>query len=99
MNLLLRQSKRTFSLKDNFRNSINDLLVLATALYYQEKLVTVDNLLFTFMEEETDFLFRRLDKSFIEISEKIKNENNEGKNDSKRYINNSLAIFNRKNSN
>jgi hypothetical protein len=73
---LFTQFERKYSVKDNSRNSINDLLILATALYYQESLVTTDNLLFTFMEETIDLIVKRLDNSFIKISKLKENEIN-----------------------
>ncbi len=73
---MFTQFERKYSVKDNSRNSINDLLILATALYYQESLVTTDNLLFTFMEETIDLIVKRLDNSFIKISKLKENEIN-----------------------
>ena len=73
---MFTQFERKYSVKDNSRNSINDLLILATALYYQESLVTTDNLLFTFIKEPIDLIVKRLDNSFIKISKLKENEIN-----------------------
>ncbi len=72
---------------------------MATAFKYQESLVSADNLLFSFMEEETDFLVKRLDNTFIEISSFKENEIKKRRKDSKGYINNSFLVLNRKNIN
>ena len=50
--LLKRFSKRGFNLKQNFRNSLNDMLIFGTALANEADLWTKDELLAQFAEEE-----------------------------------------------
>ncbi|MBK5201701.1 MAG: hypothetical protein JJE21_09280 [Spirochaetaceae bacterium] len=51
------------------------------------------------MEEEKELIVNRLNNSFIEISKFKEYEINKNRKASKEYINNSLAILNRKKSN
>lgn len=58
MNMLIAFLDR-YQMKDNQRNSINDLLILATAVHGSTSLLTEDNLLRTFMAEHLGVTLER----------------------------------------
>ncbi|MEH2242710.1 hypothetical protein [Nostoc sp.] len=82
--------------KDNVRNTVNDILILATAIDKEKKFLTDDNLLNRFAAEYYEApIHEDKDKLLIDFSEKVveKRKNQE----SKGYINRGWSYAVRKN--
>jgi predicted nucleic acid-binding protein len=85
--ILLEEFKEQHNVKANFRNSWNDMLILATALSSGTELVTKDNELSRFVAERYAQSFRHEDQ-FINLSfEKIETPLRRSSRESKGYIN------------
>ncbi|MER8817208.1 hypothetical protein NKJ36_24980 [Mesorhizobium sp. M0142] len=64
---LLWEFVQHHNVKANFRNSVNDMMILATAIALSERLLTDENLLTRFAAAQREAPLRELDEGVIEI--------------------------------
>lgn len=85
---LLYEATKKYTFKDNFRNSINDLLILATAIKYSSTLKTNDGLLQKIIAELYSAPFQSLGGDLIiNFGLDISRNNSFNHRESKGYIN------------
>jgi hypothetical protein len=89
---LLQEFTAKYALKGNFRNSLNDLLVLATAISSSARLVTEDKLLMQFAADKYSKTHKRRGNILTIDFDKDQSELKRKSQESKGYINRQWAI-------
>ncbi|MEZ0000750.1 hypothetical protein [Sinorhizobium fredii] len=90
---LLWEFVQNNNVKGNFRNSVNDMMILATAISGREHLLTEDNLLMRFAATRLQAPIREFGQNLIEIDFERNTEGQKrSSNESKGYINRGWRI-------
>lgn len=96
MQRIYEDIKNEYNVKNNYRNSFMDLLILATAVEKKEKLITKDKELNKVLQKCCKYLNISTDKkgiSIINCYDKYVEKDIKKNNNNKGYINNSWRII------
>lgn len=86
--------KHDYNVKDNYRNSFMDLLIVATAVEKKEKIISKDKELNKVLKKCCEYLnVSAYSEGITSIFYQESNEKNEIKNDNKGYVNNSWKVM------